>query len=50
MPKNYNCPPYICRGTCAIFKKEKILDFVNQLEKEYEEIINKYPKSPHCFR
>ena len=50
IPKDYNCPSYICRGTSATFTKEEILDFISQLKKEYEEIISKYPKDPNCTR
>ena len=50
MPENYYNCPLLCRGTRMTFTKEEILDFVEQLEKEYEEIISKYPKDPNCWR
>ena len=37
-------------GVTMDSKKDDILDFTKQLEKEYEEIIKDYPEDPTCHR
>ena len=48
--ESYNWPAYLNTGIRIDVEKNNILAFVNQLEKEYEEIISKYPKDSNCTR
>ena len=48
--ENYNWPAYLSTGIRIDVEKNNVSDFIKQLEKEYEEIISKYPKDPNCTR
>jgi hypothetical protein len=51
LPPEYDSwPGYILIGVTMDSKKDDILDFAKQLEKEYEEIIKDYPEDPTCCR